>query len=86
MSALVNNLKDNGDGRRQLGVGGRQLQVPVETLQQDLVQLPQEVFVIRTDKVTKDFPSLHMRRDLRIGEKCQIWTNCQSFIGKTKSG
>ena len=44
MSALVNNQKDNGDGRRQLGVGGRQLQVPAETLQQDLVQLPPEVF------------------------------------------
>ena len=57
-----------------------------ETLQQDLVQLPPEVFCYRDWQRHKVFPISSMRRDLRVGEKWQIWTNCQSFIGKTKSG
>ena len=79
MSAFVNNQKDNSDGRRQLGVGGRQLQVPAETLQQDLVQLPPEVFCYRDWQRHKVFPISSMRRDLRVGEKCQIWKNCKKL-------
>ena len=56
----------------------------VETMQKISSNCRQKYSVIGTGNVTKDFPSLLMRRDLRVGEKCQIWKNCQGFIGKTK--